>query len=200
MREKAADDIFQSTLPAWGATRQPSRQNTTNRFQSTLPAWGVTVADAMDGIKVHVFQSTLPAWGATGRKTTETRVMSISIHAPRMGSDIIHIIHFGMSFLISIHAPRMGSDRRNRNEKVQDFKFQSTLPAWGATVIPMDNTFERHISIHAPRMGSDDVPEYCSLAFSNFNPRSPHGERQPPIPCISMAEAFQSTLPAWGAT
>ena len=34
----------------------------------------------------------------------------------------------------------------------------------------------------------------------NFNPRSPHGERQPQFIIDSYVEIFQSTLPAWGAT
>ena len=35
---------------------------------------------------------------------------TISIHAPRMGSDNIRFA-FGSAVSISIHAPRMGSDR-----------------------------------------------------------------------------------------
>ena len=35
--------------------------------------------------------------------------------------------------LISIHAPRMGSDAGFNATGESDMKFQSTLPAWGAT-------------------------------------------------------------------
>ena len=78
------------------------------------------------------FQSTLPAWGATEDVKAIAAAIGISIHAPRMGSDIF-------SRIISL----------------QYRKFQSTLPAWGATNSSTDASVIRIISIHAPRMGSD---------------------------------------------
>ena len=64
-------------------------------------------------------------------------------------------------------------------DKLTAMLFQSTLPAWGATVIcSYREGGEKNISIHAPRMGSDKRLE------------------------IDLANdyIFQSTLPAWGAT
>ena len=58
----------------------------------------------------------------------------ISIHAPRMGSDLDWDELFEDNW-ISIHAPRMGSD---------DFGLSQYARYWD-------------ISIHAPRMGSDEV-------------------------------------------
>ena len=58
-----------------------------SRFQSTLPVWGATLARSAVSTLTG-FQSTLPVWGATlalGAFTTKVR---ISIHAPRVGSDI----------------------------------------------------------------------------------------------------------------
>ena len=55
------------------------------------------------------FQSTLPARGATGVTTTQEMLESISIHAPRTGSDA-EKISIAPSIRISIHAPRTGSD------------------------------------------------------------------------------------------
>ena len=78
---------------------------------------------------------------------------------------------------ISIHAPRMGSDCRDTVRHCCT-KFQSTLPAWGATELPLRESAADKISIHAPRMGSD-------LVMLN-DP--------------AMGIEFQSTLPAWGAT
>ena len=105
-----------------------------------------------------LFQSTLPAWGATERAARGGSRYTISIHAPRMGSDTARIRLTGGSsyfnprsphgerqnepqfiidsYIISIHAPRMGSDLANRQQKKQFQIFQSTLPAWGATVQP----------------------------------------------------------------
>ena len=145
----------------------------------------------------------------------------ISIHAPRVGSDKRLIIII-IGSRISIHAPRVGSDvvspiryppqknfnpRSPRGERLNDFfgyahsaVFQSTLPAWGATLIPplfdallafqstlpawgattrVCNVFHAlAISIHAPRVGSDFAFSVINCAPFNFNPRSPRGERQ----------------------
>ena len=56
--------------------------------------------------------------------------------------------------------------------------FQSTLPAWGATTQHLSHLSDPNISIHAPRMGSDEWRVIVKLMHRNFNPRSPHGERQ----------------------
>ena len=123
------------------------------------------------------FQSTLPVWGATtcgrGRKSAHC----ISIHAPRVGSDLAGMSEDHARRLISIHAPRVGSDvpRANGSRMILNFnprspcgerpqvatalpsrtQFQSTLPVWGATYL-------------------------CQR-------------------CLRYGK-FQSTLPVWGAT
>ena len=59
-------------------------------------------------------------------------LLQISIHAPRVGSDFkVHKV--SSYFIISIHAPRVGSDLVSAPAVGQERKFQSTLPAWGAT-------------------------------------------------------------------
>ena len=80
----------------------------------------------------------------------------ISIHAPRVGSDR-HRLLSRSGRDISIHAPRVGSDNIASIVRIISFRFQSTLPVWGATLVPGD-------------------PPYAGL---NFNPRSPCGERRP---------------------
>ena len=124
----------------------------------------------------------------------------ISIHAPRMGSDSVNSCFIMLSPSISIHAPRMGSDRQTvirepsssyfnprspHGERLKKAvaldilaKFQSTLPAWGAT----------------------SMPSVLVMRSKNFNPRSPHGERLYRDVGIRKDMEFQSTLPAWGAT
>ena len=103
-------------------------------FQSTLPAWGATAARSYAEAWRIEFQSTLPAWGAT--------------------------LRFAFSRVVSM-------------------VFQSTLPAWGATYLILVARILRAISIHAPRMGSDVAANNAFNALSsNFNPRSPHGERR----------------------
>ena len=61
-----------------------------------------------------------------------TTLRTISIHAPRGGSDVLR----GTSTAtlgISIHAPRGGSDSDKVCEYGHQKKFQSTLPVGGAT-------------------------------------------------------------------
>ena len=56
-------------------------------FQSTLPAWGATTRESAQRLE-HLFQSTLPAGGATTDIAIKAIANMISIHAPRMGSDV----------------------------------------------------------------------------------------------------------------
>ena len=57
--------------------------------------------------------------------------------------------------MISIHAPRTGSDVVQLKVVYRREKFQSTLPARGATLQRIHESFHFPISIHAPRTGSD---------------------------------------------
>ena len=56
--------VFQSTLPARGATFESFKKRDEETFQSTLPARGATPPQSLDGL-----------------------CFDISIHAPREGSD-----------------------------------------------------------------------------------------------------------------
>ena len=126
---------------------------------------------------------------------------AISIHAPRVGSDLHRITAGLVDLAISIHAPRVGSDEIVLASSTSGSTFQSTLPVWGATYqtrayenferdfnprspcgerpgMVGNPVFVQKISIHAPRVGSD---VYC---------RYPH----------KQTRGFQSTLPVWGAT
>ena len=123
------------------------------------------------------FQSTLPVWGATFCLLEAAKAPSISIHAPRVGSDSIVWV---------------------QNE--MEAAFQSTLPVWGATSLTEILPFLRVISIHAPRVGSDLVHVGLLLFCDYFNPRSPCGERHFERFQERDEQIFQSTLPVWGAT
>ena len=106
---------------------------------------------------------------------------------------------FAVRVAISIHAPRTGSDRKQ-----------------------VARELGLSISIHAPRTGSDCTAHCSTARRTDFNPRSPHGERRgrctpgfggkdfnPRSPhgerlllrrCDCPPMGFQSTLPARGAT
>ena len=126
----ATERLFQSTLPARGATltRQESRNATT--FQSTLPARGATSSNRALQTMRH-FNPRSPHGERPKHGSTRIPGENISIHAPRTGSDGARP-EGGHHEAISIHAPRTGSDS------------VSGLRGWSLT-----------ISIHAPRTGSD---------------------------------------------
>ena len=149
----ASSSIFQSTLPARGATPQaPTPQLGGITFQSTLPARGATE----------------PPAAARAASNFNPR----SPHGERPDGDAQ-----APPRKISIHAPRTGSD-------------QSRQPPPEPPAI----------SIPAPRTGSDPAASQPPARASNFNPRSPHGERRQPPARASSRQQFQSTLPARGAT
>ena len=161
---------------------------------------GERPCDAAVSLFDFSFQSTLPARGATAALRPHSLPPSISIHAPRTGSDVGRPIKPNAIIAISIHAPRTGSDAMSWTWSAAT-PFQSTLPARGAT------------------------SQLCcrGLWLPHFNPRSPHGERpaarrsgcmcraisihaprtgSDPSPSrgTTISAAFQSTLPARGAT
>ena len=124
------------------------------------------------------FQSTRPVWGATdGKMFTET-TRDISIHAPRVGRDVViggnvvnsfqfqstrpvwgataYMRKYRAANYISIHAPRVGRDKRQPRKAHQPREFQSTRPVWGATFVQI--------------IGNS--------SGQNFNPRAPCGARR----------------------
>ena len=115
-----------------------------------------------------------------------------------------------------------GERRRTATHKRRRSRFQSTLPARGATGEAMQGRLTIVISIHAPRTGSDTIADFARAALNisihaprtgsdgaspqrpppsrHFNPRSPHGERLMALVERLKIRLFQSTLPARGAT
>ena len=191
---------FQSTLPVWGATSSPSRARfRATLFQSTLPVWGATLPRPL-AVTLLVISIHAPRVGSDGSTSSQaiTRanfnprspcgerlsrtgclcVMScISIHAPRVGSDSLHAEERDRRFYFNPRSP-CGERHDLRLTFSSMVKFQSTLPVWGATVALARVCVARHISIHAPRVGSDRRGRRDLHIPTNFNPRSPCGERR----------------------
>ena len=192
----SVDSLFQSTLPARGATFGILRcVADLKSFQSTLPARGAT-AGAGIFQPARIFQSTLPARGATARDAGLDTGIIISIHAPRTGSDdeekllLLELLHFNprsphgerhhrradcpIRFDFNPRSPH--GERRCRIPGIPcRALFQSTLPARGATWYNIIVRGWCVISIHAPRTGSDDVDgavDVVHLAISIHAPRT----------------------------
>ena len=134
--------IFQSTPPAWEATIQLFRYQPGLYISIHAPAWGAT-AEINNRPCAKVFQSTpphgerhlcflLPFWG----------IHNFNPRSP-------HGERQGLTSLIPLQRHILKAHRK------QAVKFQSTLPAWGAT------------PVRFPALRQ----------FPYFNPRSPHGER-----------------------
>ena len=125
-------NLFQSTLPARGATRGLTGKPRLTLISIHSPREGsdklvfvliIVIADfnprsprgerhGQRGLlcKGEEFQSTLPARGATIPYNAERQGGVISIHAPREGSDTHRSRKKYANKIISIHAPREGSD------------------------------------------------------------------------------------------
>ena len=103
--------------------------------------------------------------------------ITISIHAPRTGSDVTADSPPGDQHDFN---PRSPHGERPFPEILLALRlsFQSTLPARGATADNLPGLQRSDISIHAPRTGSDDDRLLVHQAAGDFNPRSPHGERR----------------------
>ena len=85
-----------------------------------------------------------------------------------------------------------------RWERIQRISIHAPLA--GSDVAFFDRQQVAIISIHAPLAGSDASGKHLPLIMSNFNPRSPCGERPSPNTAAFLACRFQSTLPLRGAT
>ena len=122
-------------------------------FQSTLPVWGATHISKL-AFMWSRFQSTLPVWGATRVTKLTHKAAEISIHAPRVGSDVARAGHDGVVLYFN---PRSPCGERLHISKLAFMwsRFQSTLPVWGATRSVHGVGLHSLISIHAPRVGSD---------------------------------------------
>ena len=103
-------------------------------FQSTLPGWGATGGLLVAAEEQHHFNPRSPDGERRVEQSLLVPMPGISIHAPRMGSDVRVIARMPFGDPISIHAPRMGSDHPDVDYLIVANQFQSTLPGWGATI------------------------------------------------------------------
>ena len=98
-RPASMHEAFQSTRPVWGATNGGGHAPKTTEFQSTRPVWGATQTRQRPRLQA-LFQSTRPVWGATHGVLDRADLVSISIHAPRVGRDSmrLRISSFSLNF------------------------------------------------------------------------------------------------------
>ena len=78
---------------------------------------------------------------------------------------------------ISIHAPRTGSDSKADHLQEWRLHFNPRSPHGERRRHSERRRGGAEISIHAPRTGSDPWYRQLRMQSHHFNPRSPHGER-----------------------
>ena len=80
---------------------------------------------------------------------------------------------------ISIHAPREGSDSDTQADLAEYLDFYPRSPRGERPIMAIKKRYALTISIHAPREGSDPdpAPRDRVMALNDFYPRSPRGER-----------------------
>ena len=122
------------------------------------------------------FQSTLPARGATPRRVAGNRIVSISIHAPRTGSDQRIVILPAHRNHFNPRSPH-GERPAHSNPAGASQSFQSTLPARGATRRLMSYMQSSVFQSTLPARGATLQRQHIAAGIPHFNPRSPHGER-----------------------
>ena len=123
-------------------------------FQSTHPGWGATVILLVLHLLV-MFQSTHPGWGATKRIGLACKEKWVSIHAPRVGCDMVYDDPERIWFSVSIHAPRVGCDPDSLTRSSHIFGFNPRTPGGVRHVNLCAITVYIPVSIHAPRVGCD---------------------------------------------
>ena len=150
-------EAFQSTLPVWGATskhrlichpiwprfnpRSPCGERRMHHavrasFQSFNPRspCGERPLRIINKLTGGIcFNPRSPCGERLRFCMRAAHRISVSIHAPRVGSDAI-LGHGAEQTLVSIHAPRVGSDFKVNEMMGILPMFQSTLPVWGATI------------------------------------------------------------------
>ena len=152
----AVVSVFQSTLPARGATVMRCMVDWLDTFQSTLPARGATHITSSIANRPRNFNPRSPHGERQGRKPSRLPPRYFNPRSPH-GERQSQCLGDCVSRGISIHAPRTGSDGRSVREIsynlayfnprsphgerrscrccfARAYLFQSTLPARGATV------------------------------------------------------------------
>ena len=124
---------FQSTLPVRGATPDDSRRYVCGSDFNPRSPCGERPGFSPAVSRKASFQSTLPVRGATHVNRATDLAIKFQSTLPVRGATYT-VDQFREMFTISIHAPRAGSDRFPAPCITVYFRFQSTLPVRGATV------------------------------------------------------------------
>ena len=149
--------------------------STSSAFQSTRPAWAAT---RRDGLRLLSLRVSIHA-ARMGRDLCircSYCSHTVSIHAARMGRDGRYVYEWNDD-PVSIHAARMGRDAPRRTSWARRRCFNPRGPH-GPRPMPAKKWHcVNPVSIHAARMGRDRRQLILYPPGLRFNPRGPHGPR-----------------------
>ena len=191
--------LFQSTRPMRGATDLVTKWLSLSRVSIHAPhagrdhisfhcrarrgsfnpraPCGARPRSMRSRIRVHRFNPRAPCGARRGYDNSLDEYRDVSIHAPRVGRDLITTHYYQINTQFQSTRPVWGATLGQLSQSLF-LKFQSTRPVWGATYLSLTEFISILVSIHAPRVGRD--------------------EDSPTLP--RAAREFQSTRPVWGAT
>ncbi len=126
---------------------------TLSHFNPRSP-WGERPLRQTTTCRRSRFQSTLPVGGATKNRQSVLPSPSISIHAPRGGSD--KSIIFSASCLVDFNPRSPWGERQALARQLKEAWHFNPRSPWGERLfIDWRCALDGNISIHAPRGGSD---------------------------------------------
>ena len=103
-----------------------------------------------------MFQSTRPVWGATRYILEYKSGIEVSIHAPRVGRDMVSTPSVSVVVMFQSTRPMRGATVCHVG--ISFFLgFQSTRPMRGATILNDGQALVTDVSIHAPHVGRDFI-------------------------------------------
>ena len=193
--------LFQSTHPVWGATDYRSPRKFKLGFQSTHPVWGATPSGRHSGHFSGYFNPRTPCGVRRPHRHQTSGTPSyfnprtpcgvrpvaplgagdpggISIHAPRVGCDILAASSNDSARTISIHAPRVGCDSGCKYCRPSHRYFNPRTPCG----VRRENLILGALPPHYfnPRTPCGVRPRSSchSWVEADFNPRTPCGVRR----------------------
>ena len=166
------------------------------QFQSAPPAWGA-IRRGRHLIPVSQFQSAPPAWGAIPDQDNREREQTVSIRAPRVGSDRRGLFYPPKPRSFNPRPPR-GERSLPHADISPNSRFQSAPPAWGAI---------QQYAHESMMIEFQSAPPAWGAIWAARSPaETPRFQSAPPawgamtIPAKgSPCDLFQSAPPAWGA-
>ena len=163
---------FNPRAPCGARPRTTGLSFSSPLFQSTRPVWGATQRAIHRFFAWDYFNPRAPC-GA--RPPGSPFAPSLPDFNPRAPCGARHTLPrmIGNALVISIHAPRVGRDLIDNYTFLAASQFQSTRPVWGATSGGAKVEAHTVISIHAPRVGRDADQLLCRGQVSIFQSTRP---------------------------